>query len=48
MAPEYVCLDRVFFDIGDGPDEESVWELLGRKTIGSKSVADILGKPDTV
>ncbi len=41
-APDYVCLDRVFFDIDDGPDEETVRELLGKRCIEGKSVAEIL------
>lgn len=41
-APDYVCLDRVFFDIEDGLDEGTVLELLGRKCIEGKSAADIL------
>ena len=41
-APDYVCLDRVFFDIEDGPDEETVYELLGRRCIEGRSAADIL------
>ena len=42
-APDYVCLDRVFFDIDDGIDEETARELLGRRCIEGKSVTDILG-----
>ena len=42
-APDYVCLDRVFFDIDDGIDEETIWELLSRRCIEGNSVTDILG-----
>ena len=50
-APDYVCLDRVFFDIEDGLDEETVFELLRRRCMEGRSAADILtpegfGKPD--
>ena len=41
-APDYVCLDRVFFDIDDGIDEETIWELLSRRCIEGNSVTDIL------
>ena len=41
-APDYVCLDRVFFDIEDGLDEGAVRELLSKKCIEGKSAADIL------
>ena len=41
-SPDYVCLDRVFFDIEDGLDEETVIELLGKKCIEGKSTAEIL------
>ena len=41
-VPDYVCLDRVFFDIEDGLDEETVIELLGKKCIEGKSTAEIL------
>ena len=41
-APDYVCLDRVFFDIEDGLDEETVKELLSKKCIESRSTAEIL------
>ena len=42
-APDYVCLDRVFFDIDDGIDEETARDLLSRRCIDGKSVTDILG-----
>lgn len=41
-APDYLCLDRVFFDIDDGLDEETVWELFRRKCIEGRSAEDIL------
>ena len=41
-APDYVCLDRVFFDIEDGPDEETVLALLGSRCIDGRSAAEIL------
>ena len=41
-APDYVCLDRVFFDIEDGLDEEIVWELLTKKCVDGKSAEKIL------
>ena len=41
-SPDYVCLDRVFFDIEDGLDEETVIEILGKKCIEGKSTAEIL------
>ena len=41
-APDYVCLDRVFFDIDDGLDEETVEALLSKRCIEGKSAADIL------
>ena len=40
-APDYVCLDRVFFDIDDGIDEETVSELLNSRCIAGMSVKDI-------
>ena len=42
-APDYMCLDRVFFDIDDGIDEETARELLCRRCIEGMSVTDILG-----
>ena len=42
-APDYVCLDRVFFDIDDGIDEETARELLCRRCIEGMCVIDILG-----
>ena len=41
-APDYVCLDRVFFDIEDGLDRETIFELLSRRCIEGESAADIL------
>ena len=41
-APDYVCLDRVFFDIDDGIDKETVSELLNKRCIAGMSVKDIL------
>ncbi len=41
-APDYACLDRVFFDIEDGVDEDTVRELLSRRCIEGRSAADIL------
>jgi len=41
-APDYVCLDRVFFDIDDGADEETARELLSKKCIEGRSAAEIL------
>ena len=41
-APGYVCLDRVFFDMEDGLDEETVRELLSKPCIEGRSAADIL------
>ena len=41
-APDYVCLDRVFFDIDDGIDDETVSELLNKRCIAGMSVNDIL------
>ena len=45
-APDYVCLDRVFFDIEDGLDEETVQALLTGKCIDGMSAADILSRED--
>lgn len=42
--PDYVCLDRVFFDIEDGLDGETVRELLHRKCIHGRSAASILAR----
>ena len=41
-APDYVCLERVFFDIDDGIDDETVLELLNKRCIAGMSVNDIL------
>ena len=41
-APDYICLDRVFFDIDDGIDDETVSELLRRDCIDGKSIKVIL------
>ena len=43
INPDYVCLDRVFFDIDDGIDGETIRELLGKRCIEGKSAAEILG-----
>ena len=40
--PDYMCLDRVFFDPDDGPDGEAVRELLYKRCIEGRSAADIL------
>lgn len=45
-APDYACLDRVFFDIEDGLDEGTVLELLNRRCIEGKSAAEILSRED--
>ena len=46
-APDYMCLDRVFFDIEDGLDEATVSALLDRRCIEGRSAAEILtpGQP---
>lgn len=41
-APDYVCLERVFFDIEDGLDEDTIRALLSNRCIEGMSAADIL------
>ena len=41
-SPDYVCMDRVFFDIEDGLDEETVLEILNKRCIDGRSAAEIL------
>ena len=41
-APDYVCLERVFFDIEDGLDEDTIRALLSNRCIEGKSAAEIL------
>ena len=46
-APDYICLDRVFFDGADGVSEETVQELLDRPFSEEHTLREILQSPDT-
>ena len=47
IVPDYVCLARAFFDLADGIEEATVWELISRTCIENKSAVELLTQEET-